>query len=120
MMAKSEGGLGMDEGMVNLDRLAQLIHFILNENKSVPSKAHSDVLNGMSAGLLTDEFMNWLVKRMRQKQDEIKLWKEKKKSEADPIENNDQMQPPKPTSGRINEQLKGGVAEIGQPETPTD
>ena len=35
MMAKSEGGLGLDEGIVNFDLLAQFIHFQINQNSGV-------------------------------------------------------------------------------------
>ena len=35
MMAKMEGGIGLDEGLVNFDLIASLIHFQLNENNGV-------------------------------------------------------------------------------------
>ena len=30
MMAKSEGGIGLDEGIINFDHIAELIHYQLN------------------------------------------------------------------------------------------
>jgi len=30
VMAKSEGGIGLDEGMIDFDHVAELLHFLLN------------------------------------------------------------------------------------------
>ena len=30
VMAKSEGGIGLDEGMIDFDHVAELMHFLLN------------------------------------------------------------------------------------------
>ena len=35
IMAKSEGGIGLDEGMINFDHIAELIYFQLNQNNGV-------------------------------------------------------------------------------------
>ena len=32
VMAKSEGGIGLDEGMIDFDHVAELMHFLLNQN----------------------------------------------------------------------------------------
>ena len=34
-MAKSEGGIGLDEGMINFDHISELIYFQLNQNNGV-------------------------------------------------------------------------------------
>lgn len=33
MMAKSEGGIGLDEGLVDFSQVAELIHVLISQNK---------------------------------------------------------------------------------------
>jgi len=49
LMAKNEGGAGLNEGLINWDDVAQCVHFLLNEKK-----ASSD-----------EEFMNLLVEKLK-------------------------------------------------------
>lgn len=37
-MAKSEGGLGLDEGVINFEQIAELINFSMNQNNGVVLK----------------------------------------------------------------------------------
>lgn len=57
-MAKTEGGIGLDEGMVQLDQVAQLISFITNENKG-----------RVGTSVPQNNFMNFLLKKLRQEQE---------------------------------------------------
>lgn len=53
-MAKTQGGNGLEEGMLNLDQVAMLINFVTNENK----------------GRGTDEYMNFLVSKLKKEIEE--------------------------------------------------
>jgi hypothetical protein len=35
MMAKSEGGIGLDEGIIDFEHFAHLIKYLINSNNSV-------------------------------------------------------------------------------------
>ena len=93
MMAKSEGGIGFDEGLVNFDHIAQLIHFQLNENNGVVMKSEGDENHVKQNNLATDKYMLALIKKLRH--DEMKGKAEKDQGA------NDQNKP-------------GGVAVVAQ------
>ena len=84
MMAKSEGGIGLDEGLINIDLIAQLIHFQLNENNGVVLRSSSSEASVVQRqnNLVTDQYMNYLIKQVRQTEIDEKNWKIKEKELA--------------------------------------
>ena len=106
MMAKSEGGIGLDEGIINFDHIAELIHYQLNQNNGV--------IIGNGSNLISDHHMNTLIQILKQKEMEEKI----RQGEADGLispegqTQNDESIPQ--TSGRIDNPDQASA------ETPND
>ena len=66
MMAKSEGGIGLEAGPVDFDHLAQLVHFLVNSTSGTVSTKENlgERLASYQPNLVTDSHMNQLLQRV--------------------------------------------------------
>lgn len=68
-MAKTEGGIGLDEGIINFDHVSELIHFQLNSNNGVIRSQGGSTLNtNLQTNLVVDHHMNHLIQMLKQKE----------------------------------------------------
>ena len=74
MMAKTEGGQGLDEGHVDFAQVAELIHLLNNMNKGHVFKKEllTDRTQSYQPNLATDCYMNLLIQRVKQIEKEYK------------------------------------------------
>jgi hypothetical protein len=60
-MAKSEGGIGLDEGMINFDHISELIYFQLNQNNGVIRSQGGSQTGNHQTNLVVDHHMNHMI-----------------------------------------------------------
>lgn len=68
MMAKCDGGIGLDEGLIDFDHVAELIHFLINQNQGIVFKKEplADRSQVYQPNLSTDCYMNFLIQKVKQ------------------------------------------------------
>lgn len=66
MMAKSEGGIGLEAGPIDFDHLAQLVHFLVNSTSGTVNTKEilGERIASYQPNLVTDSHMNQLLQRV--------------------------------------------------------